>query len=128
VPPCERVTVSAHHGSAVFLAAVFMLRTSDFTSRTFAAVQALARKRVTCTLGLNGQSLCLSLVHPAVRKAAWPGDLRRETSLIERQPVMRRPSARDAVGSSQDLFVVPSTDRHALQSEWFKFLLFEKTP
>jgi hypothetical protein len=104
VPPCERVT-----GSAFFSRRRFLARTSDFKSRTCAAVQALARKRVTCALGLNGQSLCLSLVHPAARKAAWPGDFRRETSIIDRQPVMRRPSARDAVGGSQDLFVVPST-------------------
>ena len=54
----QRITVSAHHGSAFFLADVFLLRTSDFKSLTCAAVQALARKRVTCALGLNGQSLC----------------------------------------------------------------------
>jgi hypothetical protein len=33
----------------------------------------------------------------------------------DRQPVMRRASARDAVGGSQDLFVMPSTDRNVLQ-------------
>jgi hypothetical protein len=50
---------------------------------------------------LADNPFALSLVYPAAKKAAWPGEFRRDTSRIHRWPATRRPSACDAVGGSQ---------------------------
>jgi hypothetical protein len=74
---------------------------------------------------LTGNPFALSLVHPAAKKAAWPGEFRRETSRIHRWPATGRPLVMLLAAYNVLLVVLPTP---ALQSEWLALLLFEKTP
>jgi hypothetical protein len=74
---------------------------------------------------LTGNPVALSLVHPAAKKAAWPGEFRRETSRIHRWPATGRPLVMLLAAYNVLLVVLPTP---ALQSEWLALLLFEKTP
>ena len=124
MPPCDE-TVSRITGAHSFLP-TFSCCVRAASNQNLCCRPGTCRKRVTCALGINGQSLCF-IARPSGReksRLAWR--LSTRTSLIDRQPVMRRPSARDAVGGSQDLFVVPSTDRHACSLSGSHFYYLRK--